>query len=117
MPTALPTALPIIQPTAVIENNTEMVNTIEALVQTENVFNALAYPNPSYSTFKLEVETSSTTAVNLQVYDVLGRLIENRQWTDTEGSEMQIGDRYPSGVYTILVTQGANTKLLRVIKK
>ena len=27
------------------------------------------------------------------------------------------GDRYPSGVYNVIVTQGENTKTLRVIKR
>ncbi|RAR69279.1 hypothetical protein CLV55_101565, partial [Flavobacterium aciduliphilum] len=31
--------------------------------------------------------------------------------------ELQLGERYPSGVYNVIVTQGENTKTLRVIKR
>jgi hypothetical protein len=31
--------------------------------------------------------------------------------------EQQIGDRYPSGVYNVVITQGQEVKTLRVVKK
>jgi hypothetical protein len=32
-------------------------------------------------------------------------------------SDLQIGDRYPSGVYNVIVTQGSEVKTLRVVKR
>ena len=46
-----------------------------------------------------------------------GKLVDQREVTPTEVSELQVGDRYPSGVYNVIVTQGENTKTLRVIKR
>jgi hypothetical protein len=88
-----------------------------SVAKPEIVFSALAYPNPFSSAFQLELNTSSKAAVDLKVYDVLGRLIENRQWNAAEASEQEMGNNYPSGVYNIILNQGENVKTLRVIKR
>jgi hypothetical protein len=94
-----------------------IVKMADPLAKPESVFNALAYPNPFSSAFQLELNTSSKAAVDLKVYDVLGRLIENRQWNAAEASEQEMGNNYPSGVYNIILNQGENVKTLRVIKR
>jgi hypothetical protein len=94
-----------------------IVKMADPLAKPESVFNALAYPNPFSSAFQLKLDTSSKAAVDLKVYDVLGRLIENRQWNAAEASEQEMGNNYPSGVYNIILNQGANVKTLRVIKR
>jgi hypothetical protein len=75
-------------------------------------FSVTAYPNPSSSEFT--IEASRKGATNVQVYDMVGRLIEKRQATS---NTVQVGSRLASGVYNVIVKQGANTKTLRVIKK
>ena len=45
-----------------------------------------------------------------------GRQIENRIVNNSEINNLELGDRYPSGVYNVIVTQGAAIKTLRVIK-
>jgi hypothetical protein len=66
--------------------------------------------------FTLEVQSlgkgKSTTGV--QVYDMTGRLIEQRQ---EESNSVEVGNNYPSGVYIVIVSQGEEMKTLRVIKK
>jgi hypothetical protein len=52
---------------------------------------------------------------NIQVYDMTGRFIEQRQVQQSENIE--IGNNYPSGIYSIIVSQGEQIKTLRVIKK
>jgi len=89
----------------------------DPVAKPESVFSALAYPNPFSSAFQLKLNASSKAAVDLKVYDVLGRLIENRQWNAEQGSEQEIGNNYPSGVYNIILNQGENVKTLRVIKR
>jgi hypothetical protein len=79
------------------------------------LFDVLAYPNPSASQFTLEVLSSDIGKLSaVQVYDVLGRLIEKRQ---LESNTVQIGAGYPSGIYHVRVTQDANSKTLRLIKQ
>jgi hypothetical protein len=74
-------------------------------------FSVTASPNPSSSEFT--IEASSKGATNVRVYDMVGRLVENRQATS---NSLQVGSRLASGVYNVIVKQGANTKTLRVIK-
>ena len=90
-------------------------STVRLAASTEE-FNVIAYPNPSSDVFTLEVQSlgkgKSTTGV--QVYDMTGRLIEQRQ---EESNSVEVGNNYPSGVYIVIVSQGEEMKTLRVIKK
>jgi hypothetical protein len=65
----------------------------------------------------LNLNTSSEDQVGVRVYDMLGREVESRQATVDAITNFEIGSQYPSGVYNIIVTQGAHTKTLRVIKR
>jgi hypothetical protein len=76
-----------------------------------------AYPNPYTETFNLSLTTSSEDKVSIVVYDMTGRLIERRDVRPSDMVEQQIGDRYPSGVYNVVVTQGEEVKTVRVIKR
>jgi hypothetical protein len=82
----------------------------EALTTTEK-FSAVAYPNPATEGFR--VKSSNGKSFGVQVYDMLGRSIEQRQMS----SDAQIGSNYAKGVYNVIVNQGANTKSVRVIKR
>jgi hypothetical protein len=80
-------------------------------------FEVMAYPNPYSESFNLKLTTSSDAIVGVTVYDVLGKLLEQREVRPTEVPEINIGDYYPSGIYNIIVNQGEEVKTLRVIKK
>jgi hypothetical protein len=76
----------------------------------------LAYPSPFTTTFKLNFISSNTATIAVAVYDMTGRQIENRNLTSSEINNLELGNNYPSGVYNVIVTQGAEIKTLRVIK-
>ena len=80
-------------------------------------FTVTGYPNPYTGTFKLDITTQSSAAVNVMVYDMVGKLIEVRNSGVAELGTLEIGDRYATGVYNVIVTQGTETKTLRMIKK
>jgi hypothetical protein len=80
-------------------------------------FGVAVYPNPSSESFNFNLSTSSEEKVSVVVYDMTGKLVDSREVAPSEVSELQVGDRYPSGVYNMIVTQGENTKTLRVIKR
>ena len=80
-------------------------------------FSVVAYPNPYTETFNLSLSTASDAKVGIVVYDMTGRLLERRDVQPSEMANQQIGDRYPSGVYNIVITQGEGVKTLRVIKR
>ena len=65
------------------------------------------------------VENGEITKVGLQVkvYDMLGKLVDNRILQTTEVEGFEVGANFPSGVYNVIVSQGDNVKTLRVIKR
>jgi hypothetical protein len=88
----------------------------EAIVVKGN-FAAVAYPNPFASTFAIKVQTLSQEVVQLKVYDMVGRLVDQRETTANDKEATMFGERYPSGVYNVVVTQGNVTETLRVVKR
>jgi hypothetical protein len=48
---------------------------------------------------------------------MIGKLVDQREVSAADATTLEIGDRFPSGVYNVIVTQGDNTKTLRVIKR
>ncbi|MEC4005926.1 T9SS type A sorting domain-containing protein [Flavobacterium sp. SUN052] len=82
-----------------------------------NEFTALAYPNPFAENFKLKVTTNSDENVSVRVYDMLGKLVEDRKVNATDVETLEVGAGYQTGVYNVIVTQGENTKSVRVIKR
>ena len=80
-------------------------------------FSAIAYPNPFADTFGIELGTSAQANVNVKVYDMTGRMLEQKDVPVTDMQTLQVGERYPAGVYNVIVTQGDQAKTLRVIKR
>ena len=76
-----------------------------------------AYPNPFSENFSLDLTTTAVEKVAVAIYDMTGKLIEQREVNAEEVSSLQIGDRFASGVYNVIVTQGSEVKTLRVIKR
>jgi hypothetical protein len=96
------------------------INTAAAITRqtaTAVVFEVKTSPNPFAATFRLEMNTTSSEQVEIEVYDMIGKLVEARQIGVAQFGSLEIGDRYPSGVYNLIVTQGENVKTLRVIKR
>jgi hypothetical protein len=90
---------------------------VKAAMPTEIAFHATAYPNPFAENFKLDIKTSSEEALQVKVYDMLGKLVDNQIMDATQVEAFEIGANYPSGVYNVIVSQGDNLKTVRVIKR
>jgi hypothetical protein len=86
-------------------------------METSDDFKAVAYPNPFADNFNISVTTVSEENFTVKVYDMTGRLLETRNATLLDMQTLQVGDRYPSGVYNVILTQGENVATLRVIKR
>ncbi|MPT36066.1 MAG: T9SS type A sorting domain-containing protein, partial [Flavobacterium sp.] len=80
-------------------------------------FRIVGYPNPFSTSFGLDLQTSSSENLSLSVYDMTGRLLEIRDVRVDEISGLQLGDRYPSGVYNVVAAQGSEIRTIRVIKQ
>jgi len=89
----------------------------EEAIDTSLKFNVVAYPNPYSANFNLSLTSLNTATLAVAVYDLTGRQIENRLVNSSDINSIALGDKYPSGVYNVVVTQGAAIKTLRVIKK
>lgn len=85
--------------------------------QVMNVFEVATYPNPYATSFKLNINTSSEAQVGVKVYDMLGREVESKTGNLDLMTAVEIGSQYPAGVYNVIVSQGEQTKTLRVIKR
>jgi hypothetical protein len=88
-----------------------------AAVKTEKDFNAVVYPNPFADSFNIALTSSLSDDAIVKVYDMTGRLLENKTFKSAETQDINWGKNYPSGVYNVVVNQGEETKTLRVIKR
>ena len=79
-------------------------------------FNLVAFPNPSKDAFKLQVSGRSDETISVLVFDMLGKQIENRVINSSDVENISLGQNYSSGIYNVIVSQGTNTKSVRLIK-
>ncbi|MFT3795404.1 T9SS type A sorting domain-containing protein [Flavobacterium sp.] len=77
-------------------------------------FEAFASPNPFNDQFNIDIYTQATGPVQIQVFDILGKLVENR--TVDAAQTVTIGNRYAAGIYNVIVTQGDNKQNLKLVK-
>jgi hypothetical protein len=87
------------------------------VIEADTTFKAIAYPNPFAENFMFDVTTAAQSSIQVRVYDMLGKQVENRNVEFSDITNLQIGGAYPSGVYNVIVSQGENTQTLRVIKR
>ena len=76
-----------------------------------------AYPNPFTTTFSITPIEGETATLFYQVYDVTGKMIESRSVETNEITNHTIGDEYPTGMYLVIVRQGATTQSFKMIKQ
>ena len=112
---AVNSASEIGSPGVFILPNTTLSST--TFTKNESVFEIKTSPNPYDSTFQLYFTKMGDTPVEIKAYDMIGKLIEVRQFETTELQNQKLGNNYTSGIYNLIVTQGMNIKTLRVIKK
>ena len=89
----------------------------EDSLKVEKSFAAFAYPNPFEGNFKLELTTNSEDNIQVKVYDILGKLVEDKKINSSSIETFTLGTNFTSGVYNVVVSQGENTKTVRVIKR
>jgi hypothetical protein len=76
-----------------------------------------AYPNPFENNFSVSIEGTSNSNITINVYDMLGRQVENREVKAEELENISLGTNYTNGIYNVMITQGEITKVVRMIKK
>jgi hypothetical protein len=82
-----------------------------------NGFDLIAYPNPSNNIFNFKMNGANDEAVSLLVFDMTGRQIENKVVNANDFKSVTLGQNYASGVYNVVVAQGSNSKMVRMVKR
>jgi hypothetical protein len=90
---------------------------IIAETKTVTDFKTIAFPNPFTEGFMLDVKSASENTIQVKVYDMLGKLVENRNVEANEIENLELGANYQSGIYNVIVSQDGNNQTLRVIKR
>ncbi|WP_026711791.1 T9SS type A sorting domain-containing protein [Flavobacterium filum] len=88
----------------------------EVAIQNNTSFNAIVYPNPTSDYFKFEIQ-SDITKVDISFYDISGRLIDTFNGQLSDINQKQLGQQFPSGVYTAVVSNGNEIKIIRIVKQ
>ncbi|MEY4835398.1 MAG: hypothetical protein RI980_1513, partial [Bacteroidota bacterium] len=65
----------------------------------------------------LSLDTPSDAMVYVSVYDMTGKLIENREVMPSVLEDVQLGSNWSVGVYNVIVAQDNQVKTMRMIKK
>ena len=90
---------------------------VPVFVDLDSEFKVRAFPNPFETEFNINLTRESLDPIELKIYDMLGRLIENHQVKSSEINSMRIGTTYPSGFFTVLIKQGQQERNVKVLKK
>lgn len=86
------------------------------VVQGYKNFNVKVLGNPTFSYFKLKLESNKVNEkITMRIVDVNGRLIEVKQ-NLLSGQLIELGSRYNQGVYFAEVIQGDQRKVVKLIK-
>lgn len=111
--------LPINTPD-IIDNTTRFAlvfkNTTPRLKEEQNLFNATLSPNPFVHGFAIQLTNPSQEPVTIEIYDMLGKLVEKAICSHNEIESTLFGINLASGIYQAVVTQGGNKQTLRGIK-
>lgn len=83
----------------------------------DTVFRAVAYPNPYSEGFSLDVDASVDQPIRFRVFDMTGKMLDDRLYETSEIEYLKFGERYPSGVYNVVLSQGSEIRTLRLVKR
>ncbi|MFN2458903.1 MAG: T9SS type A sorting domain-containing protein, partial [Chitinophagaceae bacterium] len=78
-------------------------------------FTVIPQPNPSSDYFTLVITSENSEAINVKVYDMLGRIIESKNNIASNG-KLKIGDNYKAGAYIVELQQGSEKVVIRLLK-
>ncbi|OYU85436.1 MAG: hypothetical protein CFE24_01755 [Flavobacterium sp. BFFFF2] len=81
------------------------------------VFDARVFPNPFESNFGISIDTSRDQMIAIRAFDMLGKELQAIEVAPQDLHTITLGEQYPTGVYQLIVTQGNDSKVLRVIKR
>ncbi len=106
--------------TCIADSNVITVTLAAATKNTADDYVSLAvsaYPNPFSGAFNVRAISNSDENFVIKAYDMTGKLVYNKEIAVDAIDNEVIGEQFRTGMYTIVVQQGAEIKTIRVIKK
>ena len=106
--------------TVYCNENTNSINLRPAsasLSVIDEEFSVKAIPNPFTDEFNLHLTSNYSGDINIKVYNMLGKLIDNQTVLFDSVARIQVGSNFPSGIYNVVITQNENTQSLKIIKR
>ena len=94
-----------------------LVNIVGVDDVSDQLFDLNAFPNPFTTEFSINVTSNSQDQLQVVVYDMVGRQVEQRSASVADLQTVKLGINYPAGVYNIVVSQGDYRKTFLVVKK
>jgi|688.fasta_scaffold05199_9 hypothetical protein len=99
----------------VAASSRELVAEATTNVAEEGLLNLIVFPNPTQADFNFKLETMNVESVTFRIFDMTGRLVlENINANANE--TYNAGETLAAGVYMVEATQGAERKVIRVVK-
>ncbi|OYU85558.1 MAG: hypothetical protein CFE24_01250 [Flavobacterium sp. BFFFF2] len=76
-----------------------------------------AVPNPFETEYVLMAQGGNQMPVMVSVYDMLGKQVEQFSVEAHELENRSLGTNYSSGIYNVMISQGDDQQVVRIIKK
>ena len=83
----------------------------------KDTFKVIASPNTFEKSITFEVVSQHNSNITIQIYDLLGKLVEDGEYPFENFTEQQFGTKLSTGVYQAVITQGNHRVVKKIIKK
>jgi hypothetical protein len=102
-----------------VEDYTIIVEDVTASIEDFSFNGFNIYPNPTKGTFTLNLEVVNTAKVSVQLYDVRGRLIGEKNYfnTNINFSESVFFEKAGTGLYLVKITNGNKQTTRKILIK
>ena len=77
----------------------------------------IASPNTFEKSITFEVVSDHNSNITIQIYDLLGKLVEQGEYSFENFTEQQFGTKLSTGMYQAVITQGSQKSVQKIIKK
>ena len=83
---------------------------------TESNFKVTMSPNPFDKSFSLQLQSSIKNDVSVTIFDILGKKLSSETMSVENLKNAIFGTSLASGVYQVVISQGENKEVIKVIK-
>jgi N-acetylneuraminic acid mutarotase len=91
-------------------------NFVAGMQSFDQQFVAAVAPNPSTNRFEVHTISKSPDFMSITVTDMLDRVMERRDRL-TPNTIIRLGEKYPVGIYFLVIRQGSQQQRLKIIKE